>query len=535
MRNHHSAAREAKQCVFKRFKGFNIKIVGRFVEQQQVAALLQSQSKIQTIAFTTGQHAGELLLVGTLETEGRHIRAGRHFNAGNLDEVKTVRHGLPQVFIRVKTSTILIDITDLHGLTDLQRARRQRFKTDNGLEQGGLTHAVRADHADNAVTRQREAQIVDEHAVAERLVNMLGFQHSRAQTRTSRNLNLGEVKLLIVTSLLLHLVVTFQTSLVLSLTGLRRRTHPIKFALQTLGELGVLGALDLHTLGLRLQIRGVVALIRVQLTTVDLADPLSHVIHEVTIVGNGDDGTLVLVQELLQPQNRLGIKMVGRLVKQQQIRSFQQQLAQCHTTAFATGAHRHRSIRIRALQSIHSLLKLRIKIPTVCSIDIVLQLAHLIHQSIEIGIRIGHLFANLIETSHFFSDLTERHLDVLANSLGVIQRRFLLQNADGITRSQRSLAIRHGVESGHDLQQRGLTHAVRANNANLRAWQEAQSHVIENHTVAVSLAGLDHLVNEFSQCCVPSLRNVGIPACCMSGQRKLNQGFRNATHAQYRA
>ena len=46
-----------------------------FVEQQQVAALLQGQRKIQTIAFTTGQHAGELLLVGTLETEGRHIRA----------------------------------------------------------------------------------------------------------------------------------------------------------------------------------------------------------------------------------------------------------------------------------------------------------------------------------------------------------------------------------------------------------------------------------------------------------------------------
>ena len=227
--------------------------------------------------------------------------------------------------------------------------------------------------------------------------------------------------------------------------------------------------------------------------------------------------------------------MVGRLVEQQQIRSLKQQLAQCHTTAFTTGAYRYRSIRIRALQSIHSLLKLRIKIPTICSVNIVLQLAHLIHQSIEIGIRIGHFLANLVETSHLFSDLTERHLDVLANSLGVIQRRFLLQNADGITRSQRSLAIRHGVESGHDLQQRGLTHAVRANNANLRARQEAQSHVIENHTVAVSLAGLDHLVNEFSQCCVPSLRNVGIPACCMSGQRKLNQGFRNATHAQYHA
>ena len=46
---------------------------------------------------------------------------------------------------------------------------------------------------------------------------------------------------------------------------------------------------------------------------------------------------------------------------------------------------------------------------------------------------------------------------------------------------------------------------------------------------------MSDLVYKLSQCCVPSLRNVGIPACCMSGQRKLNQGFRNATHAQYRA
>ena len=35
VRDHHSAAREAKQCVFKRFKSFDIKIVGRFVEQLQ--------------------------------------------------------------------------------------------------------------------------------------------------------------------------------------------------------------------------------------------------------------------------------------------------------------------------------------------------------------------------------------------------------------------------------------------------------------------------------------------------------------------
>ncbi len=344
---------------------------------------------------------------------------------------------------------------------------------------------------------------------------MLGFQHGGTQTRAGRNLDFGEVELLVVACLLLHLVVTFQTGLVLGLTGLRRGTHPIELALQALGELGVLGALDLHTLGLGLQVGGVVALVRVQVAAIHFADPFGHIVHEVTIVGDGDDGALVLVQELLQPQDRFGIQMVGGLVEQQQIRSLKQQLAQCHTTALATGAHAHRRIRIRALQRIHGLLELGVEIPTVGGVDVVLQLAHFLHQSVEIGVRIGHLLANLVETRHLFGDRAERHLDVLADGLGVVQRRFLLQNADGETRGQVGFAVGNGVEAGHDLQQRGLTHAVRADDADLRAWQEAQGHVVKNHAVAVSLAGLDHLVNKLSQCCVPSLRNVGIPAFCV--------------------
>ena len=207
--------------------------------------------------------------------------------------------------------------------------------------------------------------------------------------------------------------------------------------------------------------------------------------------------------------------MVGGLVEQQQIRSLKQQLAQCHTTALATGAHAHRRIRIRALQSVHGLLELGVEIPTVGRVDIVLQLAHFFHQRVEIGVRIGHFLANLVETRHLFGDRAECHLDVLADGLGVIQRRFLLQNADGETRGQVGFAVGNGVEAGHNLQQRGLTHAVRADDADLRARQEAQGHIVKNHSVAVSLAGLDHLVNKLSQCCVPSLRNVGIPAFCV--------------------
>ncbi len=71
---------------------------------------------------------------------------------------------------------------------------------------------------------------------------MLGFQHGGAQTRTGRDLDLGEVELLVVACLILHLVVAFQTCLVLGLTGLGGGAHPVELVLQALGQLGILGA-----------------------------------------------------------------------------------------------------------------------------------------------------------------------------------------------------------------------------------------------------------------------------------------------------
>ena len=130
---------------------------------------------------------------------------------------------------------------------------------------------------------------------------MSGFQNLGSQTWSRRNLNFGEIELLGVSGLVLHLLIALQTRLVLRLTGLGGAAHPVKLVLETACDLGVLGSLDLHTLGFGFQIRGVVALIRIELASVDLADPFGDIIHEVTIVGDRNDGTLVLVQKLLQP------------------------------------------------------------------------------------------------------------------------------------------------------------------------------------------------------------------------------------------
>ena len=52
VRDNHGATGEAFQRLFKRGQRFGIKIVGRFVEQEDVATLLQHLRHMHAVAFT---------------------------------------------------------------------------------------------------------------------------------------------------------------------------------------------------------------------------------------------------------------------------------------------------------------------------------------------------------------------------------------------------------------------------------------------------------------------------------------------------
>src|SRR6478609_2056203 len=67
------AAGELEQRVLEGAEGLDVEVVGRLVEEQQVAALLEREREVETVALTTGEDARELLLVGALEAELRHV------------------------------------------------------------------------------------------------------------------------------------------------------------------------------------------------------------------------------------------------------------------------------------------------------------------------------------------------------------------------------------------------------------------------------------------------------------------------------
>ena len=130
-------------------------------------------------------------------------------------------------------------------------------------------------------------------------------------------------------------------------------------------QLLVLAALDAEPFGLLLQVGRVVALVGVGPPAVEFEDPLGDVVEEVPVVRDGEDRARVLGQVLLEPLDALGVEVVGRLVEQQQVGLFEQQLAQRDPAPLAAGQVRHRLVAGRAAQRVHRLLDAAVEFPAV--------------------------------------------------------------------------------------------------------------------------------------------------------------------------
>ena len=303
MGNDHCTTGEFQKRIFQRRQRFNIEVVGRFVQKQEISPLLQGEREIQSVTLTTGKDARGLLLVCALETKGRNVSTRRHFNIAHLDVVQAVGDNFPQSLVGIDTRAVLVDIAELDGFTDGELSPIKRFKSNNGLKQSGLTDAVGTDHTDNTVSRQGERQAIDQNAIAKALLKVARFDDDVTQAGPRRNLDLFEVKLSTAFSFGSHFFVALQTRLRLCLASLGTGSNPLEFFLQALSKLGILLTLNLKTLFLRLQVSRVVAFVGVQVTTVNLSNPLCNVVEEVAIVGHSDHCARVGRQMLFQPKN----------------------------------------------------------------------------------------------------------------------------------------------------------------------------------------------------------------------------------------
>ena len=102
VRDDDRAAAEVEQRLFQRAQGFDVEVVGRFVEQQQVAAALQQLRQVHAVAFAAGEVGDALLLVRALEVEASAIGARRHLGLADLQDVMAAGDFIPNGLLAVE-------------------------------------------------------------------------------------------------------------------------------------------------------------------------------------------------------------------------------------------------------------------------------------------------------------------------------------------------------------------------------------------------------------------------------------------------
>ena len=237
-----------------------------------------------------------------------------------------------------------------------------------------LAGAVRADDADDAAGRQLEGEVVDQKLSVIGLGEMLDVDDDIAEPRAGRDDDLRLAALQPRLVGLQELVIGLDARLRLGAARFRRAAHPFALALDDLLARVVLALLLRHALRLLVQIGGVVPLVGDAAAAIELEDPAGDVVEEVAVVGDDQNGAGEKLQVLLEPADGLRVEMVGRLVEEQQVGLFEQQLAERDAALLAARERRHVGVAGRTAERLHRHLDLRFEVPEVLGVDLVLQL-----------------------------------------------------------------------------------------------------------------------------------------------------------------
>ena len=471
VRDNQGRAREVQKGFFQGPEGFHVQIVGRLIQQQHVAALFQQLGQVQAVALTTGQVANPLLLVAALEVEAANVGSRRRLVVAHLDDIVAVREFLPDGFAAVQISH-LVHVGQFHGFADGDVARIRFVETGDHLEQGGFTGTVAADDAHDGTGRYAEGHVFIQQSVTEGLADTVHLDHLVAQPWTRRNVEfVGFVALL--EFLGAHLLKAGQTSLALRLAPFRVAAHPLQFLLDGFLVRGFLLGFHLQTLFLVLQPLAVVAFKRNAMATVQFQDPASDVVQEVAVVGDGDHGSFVIVQEAFKPGHGFGIQVVGGFVQQQHVRPRQEQAAQGYPAALTTGKNADFLIPRWKAQCIGRNFHLAFNVVAIGGLDVGFQFALLLGQCVEVGVRFGIGGVHLVQFGQCVMNAGNRLVDDLLDRFVLVQLRLLgqISHVDAGLRAGFTDVIL--IHARHNAEQGRFTGTVEAQYADLGAGEEA--------------------------------------------------------------
>ena len=260
-----------------------------------------------------------------------------------------------------------------------------------------------------------------------------------------------------------------------------------ELAFERFPALALLLLLDGQPFGLLVEPGAVVALPGNALAAVELEDPSGDVVEEITVVRNGDDRALVLLQVGFQPLDRLGVEVVRRLVEKEHVRLLQEQPAEGDAAALTAGKVLDQGLRRRTLEGVHGPLQLGVDLPAAEVLDLFGQLALALDEGVH-GVvvhRFHELHGDLVVLREHVHDLLHAFLNHFEDGLVRVHLRLLLEVADAVAGGPDDLAAGRLLHARDDLQHGGLAGAVQTDDADLGSVEKAEVDVLEDDFVVV--------------------------------------------------
>ena len=457
----HGAA-EFHEQILEQFERLRVEIVGGLVEHEHVARLGEQPREQQPVALAARERLDRGARARRVEKKileiGNHVPVAAVDGHGGV----AVGHGVLHAHRLVELRAKLVEVDDLELGALLDGAGLRRELAEEQAEQRGLARAVGADDADLVAALDARREIAHNPAavvgVAE--ARVLALDHLEAAAirllRGDRRLA-GAVAAR--GALGAHLLERVDAVARARALRLHAAADPDFLLRELLVELRALHFLGLEHGLLAREKRVVVALPADELAAIDLDDARGNLPEKRAIVGHEQQRPAPLEQKFLQPQDRLEIEMVGRLVEQQQLRRLDEAARQQHA-AFLPGGERGELVLGGQAHLLEQPLATVVALPVVVLL-------------------VGTAFA----------------LDDRAHGAGEAGRHFLPQGREYCARLAKHLARVSLELARDDFHQRGLARAVAADETDALAAINLEIDAIEQRRATEAQADIEKTDN----------------------------------------
>ena len=480
------------QQLFEQFEGFDVEVVGRFVENQHVGRLGEQAGEQQAVALAAGQRTDRRPRPFRREQEVFEVADDVLAGAADLDVIRARRNHVGQRRVRIELGTELVEVGDFHLRALAHDAGIRLQLAEDEAEQRRLAGAVGADQADLVATLDAGGKVAHDLALAISLVDMLQLGDQLAAL-------VAGIELQIDLAHPLAAGLAFGTQLVETLDAEYRTRAP---GLDPLADPHLLFLEQLVGAGIgqRLLVQhGFLALLVLretagktgQLAAVEFDDAGAHAVEEGTVVGDEEQRDTAFDEQVFQPFDGGDVEVVGRLVEEQHLGRHGQGLGQGQALFLAAGQGADAGLRIES-ETVDHPLGLCLVSPGATGFQLMLQGIHAGEQGIVIAQPFGQLVRHVVvlgEQGRGFAHAGDHGLE---DGHRRVERRLLRHVADTYAGLHPDFAIVQPPPAGsgrHGGEQRGFAGAVAADQGDPLTGVELEIGMIEKRHMAVGKTG----------------------------------------------